>query len=89
MATMASTNDSVKPILPDPVVAPRAPIAPHHNNAMIQVQPPLREDLQPSYAQHLENDDVSAHGWYGGMSKSLLHSHIHTDIPSPKAHEQN
>ncbi|KAF1816303.1 hypothetical protein P152DRAFT_409085 [Eremomyces bilateralis CBS 781.70] len=36
---------------------------------LIKVQPPRREDLQPSYAQdiHPDTEDASAHGWYGGM----------------------
>ena len=39
-------------------------------NPIINVQPPRREDLQPSYAQTLQGDsDASAHGWYGSMSK--------------------
>ena len=36
--------------------------------ALVHVQPPRREDLQPSYAQQLHGDDSAAHGWYGGMS---------------------
>jgi len=40
---------------------------------IVKVQPPRREDLQPSYARKLEPDteDDSAHGWYGGMIQSL------------------
>jgi len=38
------------------------------NGGVVKVQPPRREDLQPSYAQTLQGDtDLSAHGWYGGM----------------------
>jgi hypothetical protein len=42
------------------------------NAGIIKVQPPRREDLQPSYAQTLqgESDDASQHGWYGSMSMS-------------------
>ena len=37
---------------------------------LINVQPPRREDLQPSYAQTLQGDaDAGAHGWYGSMSE--------------------
>ena len=33
------------------------------------MQPPKREDLQPSYAQTLSADaDPVTHGWYGAMS---------------------
>lgn len=40
------------------------------NGGVIKVQPPRREDLQPSYAQTLQGDEEATHGWYGGMSKS-------------------
>ena len=39
------------------------------SNKLIDVQPPKREDLQPSYAQMLGESDTGAHGWYGSMSK--------------------
>lgn len=40
------------------------------NNPMVNVQPPRREDLQPSYAQTLAGEsDQGNHGWYGSMSK--------------------
>jgi erythrocyte band 7 integral membrane protein len=40
---------------------------------IIKVQPPRREDLQPSYAQAIQPDteDESTHGWYGGMIDTL------------------
>jgi hypothetical protein len=36
---------------------------------IIKVQPPRREDLQPSYARVIKPDDQDANttGWYGGM----------------------
>jgi erythrocyte band 7 integral membrane protein len=39
------------------------------NDPIIHVQPPRREDLQPSYAQVIKPDteDASGTGWYGGM----------------------
>ncbi|KAL9057773.1 MAG: hypothetical protein Q9162_002114 [Coniocarpon cinnabarinum] len=39
------------------------------NEPLAKVQPPRREDLQPSYAQVLQPDteDASAHTWYGSM----------------------
>ena len=40
------------------------------NGGVIKVQPPRREDLQPSYAQVLQGDEETNHGWYGGMSES-------------------
>ena len=40
------------------------------NGPMVNVQPPKREDLQPSYAQTLTGEsDTGNNGWYGGMSK--------------------
>lgn len=40
---------------------------------LINVQPPRRQDLQPSYASVLKPDtqDDSAHGWYGNMINTL------------------
>jgi hypothetical protein len=59
-----------------PTRGPR--VTPH---ALVTVEPPRREDLQPSYAQVLSNDDASAHGWYGGMSTPLTFSSY--PLPSP------
>jgi erythrocyte band 7 integral membrane protein len=40
------------------------------DNPLINVQPPKREDLQPSYAQTLTGEsDQGNHGWYGSMSE--------------------
>ncbi|KAI6917146.1 stomatin family protein-like protein, partial [Hortaea werneckii] len=43
------------------------------NDRIVKVQPPKREDLQPSYAQVIKPDseDDSQHGWYGGMINTL------------------
>lgn len=39
---------------------------------ILNVQPPKREDLQPSYAQTLAGEsDQGAHGWYGSMINTL------------------
>jgi erythrocyte band 7 integral membrane protein len=40
---------------------------------IIKVQPPRREDLQPSYARVIKPDDADAdtNGWYGSMVKYL------------------
>lgn len=36
---------------------------------LINVEPPRREDLQPSYAQNLVGEsEQGTHGWYGSMS---------------------
>lgn len=41
------------------------------DNPLINVEPPRREDLQPSYAQTLVGEsDQGNHGWYGSMSES-------------------
>lgn len=50
----------------------KASFAPQ-NDQMVKVEPPRREDLQPSYAQILKADDQddSAHGWYGNMIQTL------------------
>jgi len=42
------------------------------DNPMVNVQPPRREDLQPSYAQTLVGEsDQGNHGWYGSMINAL------------------
>lgn len=43
------------------------------SGAVISVQPPRREDLQPAYAQILqgESEDAGSHGWYGSMINAL------------------
>lgn len=40
---------------------------------IVKVQPPRREDLQPSYARVIKPDDADAdtHGWYGSMINAL------------------
>ena len=40
---------------------------------IVKVQPPRREDLQPSYAQVIKPDteDAAQHGWYGNMINTL------------------
>jgi len=40
---------------------------------LIKVQPPRREDLQPSYARVIQPDDADAdtNGWYGSMINTL------------------
>lgn len=43
--------------------------SPRRDEPIVKVQPPRREDLQPSYAKVIEPDDADAdsHGWYGAM----------------------
>jgi erythrocyte band 7 integral membrane protein len=47
--------------------------ASHAADPVIKVQPPRREDLQPSYARVIQPDDADAdtNGWYGGMINAL------------------
>ena len=55
-----------------------APGAGQGNGALINVQPPRREDLQPAYAQTLqgESEDAGTNGWYGSMSMIRPSFHI-------------
>jgi len=43
------------------------------NGGIVKVQPPRKEDLQPSYAQVIEGNETHAetHGWYGSIINSL------------------
>ena len=43
------------------------------NGPLVKVQPPQREDLQPSYAQTIQHDDTnpSNNGWYAKMKDTL------------------
>lgn len=43
------------------------------NHPLVNVQPPRREDLQPTYAHDMshEVDDAAAHSWYGSMMDKL------------------
>lgn len=69
-----SKDDTSKP---GPSAALNGGFRPSHNpnglsNPMVNVQPPRREDLQPSYAQTLAGEsDTGAHGWYGSMINGL------------------
>lgn len=47
--------------------------APPLNDSLVKVEPPRREDLQPSYAQVIKPDtqDEATHGWYGNMVDTL------------------
>ncbi|CAO2654258.1 Nn.00g109910.m01.CDS01 [Neocucurbitaria sp. VM-36] len=55
----------------------KAPIngsgAPRLDEPIVKVQPPRREDLQPSYARVIKPDDADAdtNGWYGSMINTL------------------
>ncbi|KAI9846659.1 MAG: hypothetical protein M1837_003714 [Sclerophora amabilis] len=42
------------------------------STAIAHVEPPRREDLQPSYASVMgDSEDAGSHGWYGSMINSL------------------
>lgn len=51
------------------------------SGALINVQPPRREDLQPAYAQTLmgESEDAGTHGWYGSMSMDYVLPDMYRD----------
>jgi len=67
-----STNDSPKDTFPtNGTYQPSRSTAGRSDNPLVHVEPPRREDLQPSYAQVLQGDDASAHGWYGSMINTL------------------
>ena len=44
-----------------------------NNGTLVAVQPPRREDLQPSYAQEIQHEDTnpSNKGWYAKMKDTL------------------
>lgn len=46
-----------------------------HGEPIVHVQPPRREDLQPSYARVIKPDDEddSQHGWYGSEYNTPPH----------------
>lgn len=60
ITTMSDINGKA-PINGDNTLLPGEPA--------IKVQPPRREDLQPSYARVIKPDDADSegHGWYGAM----------------------
>jgi erythrocyte band 7 integral membrane protein len=59
---------------------PQGRIPGRGDNPLVHVEPPKREDLQPSYAQTLTGEsDQGTHGWYGSMSKS---SWLCANVPS-------
>lgn len=64
-----STSDTTKPqngsgYQRNPNIGRDAPL--------INVEPPRREDLQPSYAQNLVGEsEQGTHGWYGSMINTL------------------
>ncbi|KAF2747198.1 stomatin family protein-like protein [Sporormia fimetaria CBS 119925] len=53
----------------------KAPINGQSSNPdvpLVKVEPPRREDLQPTYARVIRPDDVEEdHGWYGAMMNTL------------------
>lgn len=70
MATNGSIPSSTEPLTKPAQSGPGQLDGPGNRMGPIMVQPPRREDLQPSYAQTLQGEsDSSSHGWYGGMSE--------------------
>jgi len=66
MSSYTNGNTDVDGLLPLPT-KPTHQEAPR--KALVTVQPPRREDLQPSYASTMAAypDDNAAHGWYESM----------------------
>jgi len=68
---MSSTVDTPSTSIPGKVVN-GGHVPGRHDNNLIQVEPPRREDLQPSYAQTLVGEsETGSNGWYGSMINSL------------------
>ena len=73
-ASLTTTMDSPKPS--NSMENGKAPATNNvgfrpQNQGIVKVQPPRREDLQPSYAQTLVFESEAApHGWYSSMSAS-------------------
>ena len=59
---------------------------PGNSVPIVDVQPPRREDLQPSYSQVLHADDGDGHGWYGAMSTSACIQSFYPHIPKVATH---
>jgi hypothetical protein len=70
MASSMETDPAAHDGLRKPVGATNGAQHAHHE-PIINVQPPRREDLQPSYAQTLVGDNDVNLGWYGSMSTSI------------------
>jgi len=75
MSSDADTRGSTKPFTNGLSPGSHKPAEGAHiggDASLIQVQPPRREDLQPSYAQTLVGEsDQGNHGWYGSMINTL------------------
>jgi len=67
--TVSNNSISKAPLAPNSQTGSNVPGREH----FIHVEPPRKEDLQPSYAAVLKPDreDDSGHGWYGGMINTL------------------
>ncbi|KAK4986421.1 hypothetical protein LTR66_007441 [Elasticomyces elasticus] len=68
-----ATNGSTSKVSSEAYVPRSGNVIRHPNDPIVKVEPPRREDLQPSYAQVLkpDTDDAEQHGWYGGMINTL------------------
>jgi erythrocyte band 7 integral membrane protein len=62
---MSSADTGKTPVNGIPSASDHTPI--------VKVEPPRREDLQPSYAREFPADatDAAVHSWYGGMINTL------------------
>ncbi|KAI9728874.1 MAG: hypothetical protein M1834_007132 [Cirrosporium novae-zelandiae] len=72
LETQASSSADTKPLVNGSRPVESTGFKPSNApQGVITVQPPRRQDLQPSYAQTLEGDDPTTHGWYGNMINTL------------------
>lgn len=68
-ATMSELDAGKAPVNGTGSTTPKRNI----DEPLVKIQPPRREDLQPSYARAIKPDEAQTddHGWYGAMVNSL------------------
>lgn len=72
MDSSSAPQTNGKAPLSDSTASSARRIRDNSDEPIVKVQPPRREDLQPSYAQVLKPEaEDSAHGWYGAMINTL------------------
>ncbi|KAK0660351.1 putative band 7 family protein R614 [Lasiodiplodia hormozganensis] len=72
MDSSSAPQTNGKAPLSDSTASSARRIRDNSDEPIVKVQPPRREDLQPSYAQVLKPEaEDSGHGWYGAMIDTL------------------
>ena len=72
MDSSSAPQTNGKAPLSDSTASSARRIRDNSDEPIVKVQPPRREDLQPSYAQVLKPEaEDSGHGWYGAMVNAL------------------